>query len=379
MVKNLMLILVSILISVLMVEGVLRLIYTPAPLETRMSMVNAGLDSGDSTVKWDSDRVAYEPLQSSSIAHIEYNNTANIDRYGFRNPCLQEPIHGLLVGDSSVFGIGVDDKETFQCVNTSLGINSYSMGVPGAPPGYLIRLVEQHGKPLQEEFQFSEPFFVQYFLSLGNDFAKLAVFGNRTASQDNADSKRSASNQGESFYEQANKLVYHDSVLRYSYVLQMLKLVAITAAPQCADCSYLDLRGGDRVYKNTVTEEVAERHVNALLRFIDAATDAAEAIGASEVQFVLIRGAHIVSERRMNKELRLQGAVIDDFNLQYQSDIFKRAAAQRPQITVFDSTPCLQDYPQADDLHYQFDGHFTETGISTFMNCLPRPAMNNIR
>lgn len=375
MIKNLLLVFVSIFISVLLVEAVLRLIYTPAPLETRMSMVNAGLDSGDSTVKWDSDRLAYVPLQSASIAHVEYSNTATIDRYGFRNPCLQEPVTGLLVGDSSVFGIGVDDEDTFQCVNARLGINSYTMGVPGAPPSYLIRLVQEHGKPLQEAFDFSEQFYVQYFLSLGNDFAKLAAFGNQAAPRKETESNSSGSSASEqSFYEWANKLVYHDSVLRYSYVLQMLKLVAITAAPQCRDCNYLDLRGGDRVYKKTVTDEEAERHVSAVLKFMDAATETALQIGASEVGFVLIRGAHIVSERRMDKELRLQGAVVEDFNLQYQSDIFARAASQRPQITVFDSTRCLQEYPQADDLHYQFDGHFTKTGINTFMHCLPKPA-----
>ena len=380
MIKNLLLVFTSILISVLIVEGALRLIYTPAPLETRMNMVDAGVDGGDSTVNWDSKRLAYEPMQSATIAHVEYNNTATVDRYGFRNPCLQEPITGLLVGDSSVFGIGVDDEDTFQCVNARLGINSYTMGVPGAPPSYLIRLVEEHGKSLREEFTFSEQFYVQYFLSLGNDFAKLAAFGNQAPPREGTESKSPESApQGESFYEWANKLVYHDSILRFSYVLQMLKLVAITAAPQCSECNYLDLRGGDRVYKKTVTDEEAERHVNALLKFMDTAAEAALKVGATQVQFILIRGAHIVSARRMDKELRLQGAAAEDFNLAYQSDIFTRAASQRPQITVFDSTPCLQEYPQVDDLHYQFDGHFTKTGIQTFMNCLPRPAMASTR
>jgi hypothetical protein len=368
MLKNMLLVIASILISVLFVEAALRLIYTPQPLDHRMKMVEAGLDSGDSTLQWESSRLAYQPLQSARVMHVEYRNTVTIDRYGFRNPCLNEPIEGIVVGDSSVFGIGVEDEETFQCSYARRGKNTYSIGVPGAPPSYLVRLVEVHGQQLKDAFAFRDGFFVQYVLSLGNDFAKLVSFEHPTQSE--AKGHTRPERQGKSLSERANTLIYHDTPLRYSYVLQMLKLVAVSAAPYCKGCIYLDLRGGDRIYKTSIGDLEAERHVDAVGRFFDFASDAARKAGAASVQFVLIRGAHIINKQRLDKELGLQGASVEEFNLNYQSEIIAQAASRRPEITVFDTTKCLQKAPQPDTLHYRFDGHFTPLGIETFMDCL---------
>jgi hypothetical protein len=376
MIKNFALVLASILFSILIVEATLRFIYTPPPLEARMQMVSAGLDGGDSTLKWESDRLAYQPLQTGTIAHVEYRNTASIDRYGFRNPCLKEPIDGILVGDSSVFGIGVEDEETFQCVNARRGKSTYSMGLPGAPPSYLIRLVEKHGERLTQEFSFREGFFVQYVLSLGNDFAKLASFGNTEPAK--AEEPTNTKRPNKSVYKRINKFVYHNSAFQHSYLLQMLKLVAVSAAPQCQHCNYLDLRTGDRLYKMTIDDSVVEQHVNALLRFIDAAAGAARKAGAGRVEFVLIRGAHIINKKRLDKELSLQGASAQEFNLNYQSDIIARAAMRRPGISVIDTTRCLQEAPQVEALHYQFDGHFTPLGIETYISCLFRPRIATV-
>ena len=363
---------VSILISVLLVEVALRFIYTPAPLENRMKMVAAGLGGGDDTLIWDSERLAYEPLQSATIMHVEYRNTVSIDSYGFRNPCLKDPIDTLMVGDSSVFGIGVEDDETFQCAFARHGTSTYTMGVPGAPPGYLFRLVEAHGEQLKEVFSFRDDFYIQYVLSLGNDFAKLATFKGPTtpeAKHDNEESPKTK-RRGKSNVEQINRLIYHDSVLRYSYILQMLKLVAVTAVPQCEECNYLDLRGGDRLYKTTVSDSESAHHVEAVLGFMDAASKAALKVGAARVEFVLIRGAHIINKQRLDNELSLQGATAAELNLNYQSEVIERAALQRPQITVIDTTSCLKKSPQIAALHYQFDGHFTPLGIETFISCL---------
>jgi len=304
--------------------------------------------------------------------HVEYRNIVSIDSYGFRNPCLIEPIEGLLVGDSSVFGIGVEDEETFQCSYARQGTSTYSMGVPGAPPSYLFRLVEAHAERLGEVFSFRDDFYVQYVLSLGNDFAKLATFKDPTPAEAKRETEESpkTKRRGKSKFEQINRLIYHDSALRYSYILQMLKLVAVTAVPQCQDCNYLDLRGGDRLYKTTVSDSESERHVEAVLRFMDAASDAALKVGAGRVEFVLIRGAHIINKQRLDNELSLQGATAAQFNLNYQSEVIARAALQRPQITVIDTTRCLKDSPQIAALHYQFDGHFTPLGIETFISCL---------
>ncbi len=372
MIKNLLLAFASILISILLVEATLRFIYTPRPLENRMKMVAAGLGGGDDTLIWESERLAYQPLQSATIMHVEYRNTVSVDSYGFRNPCLMEPIDTLMVGDSSVFGIGVEDDETFQCSYARHGKKTYSMGVPGAPPSYLFRLVEEHGERLKKLFSFREDFSVQYVLSLGNDFAKLAAFRNPTAlsTQHEAEERPRPRRRDDSYFEQINRLIYHDSALRYSYILQMLKLVAVTAVPQCQDCNYLDLRGGDRLYKTTVSDSESERHVEAVLRFMDAASDAALKVGAARVEFVLIRGAHIINKQRLDNELSLQGATAAQFNLNYQSEVIARAALQRPHITVIDTTRCLKDSPQIAALHYQFDGHFTPLGIETFISCL---------
>ena len=138
-------------------------------------------------------------------------------------------------------------------------------------------------------------------------------------------------------------------------------------------------KGPGAVRASVAGKDGREAAGSAVSVFMDAAAEAALQVGATQVQFVLIRGAHIVSARRMDRELRLQGAAVEDFNLEYQSEIITRAASQRPQVTVFDSTRCLQEYPQADELHYQFDGHFTKTGIKTFMNCLPHPALASPR
>ena len=113
-----------------------------------------------------------------------------------------------------------------------------------------------------------------------------------------------------------------------------------------------------------------EEHVEGVARFIDAAYEAASQVGATRVQFILLRGAHIINKHRLERELTILGASAEEFNLDYQSEILERVAMQRPEVTVVDPTGCLKEYPDVAALHYEFDGHFTPLGIETFISCL---------
>jgi hypothetical protein len=270
----------------------------------------------------------------------------------------------------------VDDEDTFQCSNARRGKSTYSLAVSGASPRQYVRLVEEHAARLGEFFSFRPSFSIQYFLFLGNDFAGLASF-ERPSSRRVAE--RSKSKRGrQSLYERINKLIYHDSFLRHSYVLQMMKLGVVFAWPHCKDCDYLDLRGGERIYKATIADIEAEKHTEAVVRFFDHASRAAREAGAANVQFVLIPDVRFISKPRLEAALNLYGVSAEEFNLNYQSHIIASAATRRPEISIVDTTECLKDSPEIDTLYYQYDGHFTPLGVDAFLSCLSRPRVATV-
>ena len=105
---------------------------------------------------------------------VEYDNAIRINREGLRGPEIEEgggPFTRILViGDSFVFGVGVEDSETFtallpQHLQGSAGrVESLNAGIPAFGVPDAAGWLERHGLGL-------EPDIVVLSIFLGNDLA----------------------------------------------------------------------------------------------------------------------------------------------------------------------------------------------------------------
>ena len=57
-----------------------------------------------------------------------------------------------MIGDSFVFGTGVADKDTFSCAAKSLGVNLYTLGIPGANPSTYLNIAEKNKEKIKAKY-----------------------------------------------------------------------------------------------------------------------------------------------------------------------------------------------------------------------------------
>lgn len=99
-------------------EVLFRYIFNSKSLQTRININKYSIANiKNINSRFDFSNLRFEPYSKNKIYHSEYNFIANHDKYGFRNPCYNFTLEAqkILIGDSFVYGIGVNDKDTLGC------------------------------------------------------------------------------------------------------------------------------------------------------------------------------------------------------------------------------------------------------------------------
>jgi lysophospholipase L1-like esterase len=164
---SLLLLLVSVAVAFVAVEGFFRLAPGALPLEVQQRL---GRDQAGIFHPYIGH--LHTPYHTGMIAGRDFAATHHTDAYGFRNswpwPAQAEIV---ALGDSLTFGYGVDDAATWPALlaQTFPYRRVLNLGLIGASPQQYLRVYETFGRGLR-------PRLVIVGLFLGNDFSDARLF-----------------------------------------------------------------------------------------------------------------------------------------------------------------------------------------------------------
>jgi hypothetical protein len=168
--------LLGVLLAFVMLEAVLR-VTGPGWVAARLSPDDAQFD--DSEIEGDGawpgvwrEGVwrSFEPGATLRMSNPEYRALAHVDRWGGRvtNGSLSTPPRVVFLGDSQLFGVGVNDDETFATLlSRRLNRAVANLGVPGSGPPAQVQLLSlRHG-------ELGDPPVYVFWFYAGNDLSDL--------------------------------------------------------------------------------------------------------------------------------------------------------------------------------------------------------------
>lgn len=161
----------SLLIALLLAEGMLRLFPGLMPEEAQLRLLwqeqATATSIGDSYLGY-----LYPPYMQVKMGAGSARFSVVSDEHGFRNVApWPEKARIVVVGDSLTYGWGVTAEESWTTVlDEQIGEGRLiTLGLPGAVPQQYTRYLEQHGLGLQPEI-------VIYGIFSGNDFQDSVKF-----------------------------------------------------------------------------------------------------------------------------------------------------------------------------------------------------------
>ena len=148
--SNTLLLLGVILISILAVEGVLRLFPSLLPAAVRREyQLN---DPGKMGVSHPYIGHLHTPNNALVIPNPDFATVHHTDGHGFRNAWpWPQPADIVTLGDSLTFGYGVEDADTWPAIidRTLPHLRVVNLGLIGASPEQYVRVYETFGTPLE--------------------------------------------------------------------------------------------------------------------------------------------------------------------------------------------------------------------------------------
>ena len=225
-------IIIGCIAGMILIECTLRLC-GPEWLVQRMHELNAG----DSLKRcYDNDRewpvvrkgknvIGFVPNSVFKIVHYEYEDMASIDGLGYRKVYPDQTPNDTrvtipIVGDSFVFGIGVNDNQTFVSLLAKKlpYIKFINLGIPGSSLENQMDIIEDRHKDLGDPEIYGFVFFT------GNDF----VLEDKSISALKTSGKVGSIVPRKDVVEwlmRINKWSYHNPVLKRLYSLQYIRNV----------------------------------------------------------------------------------------------------------------------------------------------------------
>ena len=134
--KILLYLVLNFIVLVILAEFSLRYIYTPKLLSDRILLNKLATDGKLVEAKvFDYENFRFKPNSLRPMKQVEYAINYMHDQLGYRNPCYKELNHNLeeiILGDSFVYGQGLEDQYTYGCQLIKNGISVYTLGLSGA-------------------------------------------------------------------------------------------------------------------------------------------------------------------------------------------------------------------------------------------------------
>lgn len=222
----------TLLISLAISELATRL-FAPSWLEYRMVELNVGQQREFSDRNWPTERVGgvlknFLPHSGFRTTHYEYDTAVSIDELGGRvTQHRGGERHIPFLGDSFLFGVGVEDDETYIHHLASASQNSedrfLNLGVPGSALHRQLDIVELRHEEL------GRPGLYVFNVFLGNDFT--GIFGYFTEQEESQKASSVAAGKPDrakrpkkkTLSHNLNAFVFHNPVLKRSYLIQLVR------------------------------------------------------------------------------------------------------------------------------------------------------------
>lgn len=370
-------------------ELFLRFVYAPEAVKNRIALNRLAGTPRNFQNSFDEKAFRFIPGSKGEMAHPEYELPVTHDDFGFRNPCYTGPqknSYALLIGDSYVYGLGVDDQHTFSCLlNAGAGQHFYTMGIPGASPAQYLRMLKTHSRELIDKVKIDplQPLYVMLFL--GNDFEDLLALVQKPASAAAPPSAFEQPGASIPLLRRLNDMVTL-GFLSQSYFAQSIKLAVLNLKlVKKSTAEYQTNYAGSTFYTRSAPLKVTESGA-ALVYF----TGEAKALGYPSVTFVLVPDACEVDPVRLRRDASIGQFDADQINVNFKFDSLEQAC-RKLQISCIDTRPALM--PKADGKpgassqlspdYYISDGHLRATGVERvsdyLRSVLDRPEQKAMR
>jgi hypothetical protein len=170
--KNLFIFFISIIISLLFCEILLRYVFINDQLKLRIN-ANKKQFKDFQKLTWNLESYSFIPNSKGEVNHPEYNYIINHDQIGFRNPCFlskNKNIKNIILGDSFVYGVGVQDDDTLNCQIKS---DNYTFAVPNSSPNCYYQIFRHHYPNLKQILKIKKVVNIHVIFYIGNDFEGL--------------------------------------------------------------------------------------------------------------------------------------------------------------------------------------------------------------
>jgi len=341
-------------LAVLVLEGGLRL-FSPAWLDQRMRELNAGESfEGGSDRNWpavmENGRFREFPAHARFTArHYEYEHAVTIDELGGRVTSSGEASHALIpfVGDSFLFGLGVEDSQTFlSLLASSASYRLLNLGIPGSALHDHLDIVQMRHASL------GEPELYVFTVFKGNDLSDVLARHERP--------RDSAQQRGLAF--RANVFVFHNPLLKRSYSIQYVRQKVLS----------LMNRGGPGYMQPVFRAMRTDReYLQASLFHWREELKRLRVVAASRgfrYLFVLIPDVHQLDRQRRVAKAESYGLEEQDLDPDRLSRAFNETLDELG-VTYFDLEPCIAE-AMTDGLYYIQDNHFTASGHAIAGRCL---------
>jgi hypothetical protein len=369
--------LMSLLVGLLLVEGLVRLTAEPW-LEQRMAELNpeSGTEGFGSDTNWtfdtlDGNFLRFRAGSEVAVSHYEYDLTAHIDAMSGRVtvpvPEAGAPVVPLL-GDSFVFGIGVTDEQTIasRLAERHRDWRFLNLGVPGTALNEQLYFLRNRHREI------GSPDRYVFFMYTGNDLLDLFRGAPGEAPPERrveviADAKEASSSQR--LLSRVNAFVYYNPVLKRSYAIQLVRRYLLNML----NASARDERAAQMMNQSILmsdTRQVAlQQQAGELLakqfRRLD---ELQERLGFASLVIVIPNMFQLDAERLSGMAVRY-AMQPDDLDIMWPNRIIA-GAAQGQNFRFLDTFDCMAASGDPKELYYLQDDHLREAGVRALAECI---------
>jgi hypothetical protein len=325
---------------------------------------------------FDHESFKFRPNSTGEMAHPEYTIPVSHDFLGFRNPCFSPSLdtnYSLLIGDSFVYGLGVEDKNTFGCqLNQNKDVKFYTLGIPGASPIEYLRMLRTHTKNLEKSIRIDKSKLIFVMLFLGNDFEALLSLAKQPELHANQPTPiksqpvlRQPFNK-QFLLERFNNIVtlgfLSKSYLAQSVKLTLLKLKLISKSDSQGE--FRSNYGASTFYLKSVPLKVGE--VKEALSYFEKEI---KSLGYASASFILVPDADDIDKIRMKRDASIGQFEPDQINTSFKFDSITKACLEL-KIYCLDVRPALESsfQNQMNQNYYISDGHLNSQGVANVSN-----------
>ena len=329
----------SVLLGMLLIEGMLRLFPSLLPADAQQNLLwstqTKVTSIGDPYLGF-----VYPPFFHAEITSLDYHFTIESDEHGFRNSkAWPDKAEVVIVGDSMAYGYGVEQRDAWPTlVDEALpGIHVVTLAMPGAVPQQYTRYFEKFGAALQ-------PKVLIYTVFAGNDIVEAETFDRWLAagSPDNYAVWR--------FFEGMVPSM-RSSILESSYLMLVLSSVRKSLRSEFPSTDVSLPNGGRlRLAPNLYSDALRRDHpgdpgFDSVVRAVAEARDRAQALGCQIVVMFVPTKENVYPSPDGAPFPSLIGPL-------------KEAVAGQPGMEVIDLTDSLRSLAATGaQLYFRVDGH----------------------